>query len=157
MKKILVVGGAGFIGSHLCEFLLNDNKNFVYCVDNLITGNKKNISNFYKNKNFQFINEDICKISNLEVSQIYNLACPRSPIQYQKYPIETLNACIDGSRKLLDLAKRNNATILQSSTSEVYGDPLEHPQSESYFGNVNLNGPRSCYDEGKKSSLNYIL
>lgn len=149
MKKILVAGGSGFIGSHLCEYLLK-NDNIVYCVDNLLTSSERNISHLYEHKNFKFIKHDICEDIDLDIDQIYNLACPASPIQYQKFPFETLSACIDGSRKLLELARRKNATILQSSTSEVYGDPLEHPQNESYFGNVNLNGPRSCYDEGKR-------
>tara|TARA_B110000263_G_C15275240_1_gene495542 strand:- start:673 stop:1605 length:933 start_codon:yes stop_codon:yes gene_type:complete len=150
MKKIIIAGGAGFVGSHLCEFLVEEKNNFIYCIDNLLTGSEKNISHLIEKKNFKFINQDICSKINLEVDQIYNLACPASPIQYQNYPIETINACIDGTRNLLDLARKYNATILQASTSEVYGDPLEHPQNESYHGNVNLNGPRSCYDEGKR-------
>ena len=150
MNKILVAGGAGFIGSNLCEFLLSDKRNYIICLDNFSTGSKRNIQHLLSNKNFQFIEGDICKKLNIKVDQIYNLACPASPIQYQRLPIETMNACIDGSRNLLELAKANNATILQSSTSEVYGDPMEHPQNESYFGNVNINGPRSCYDEGKR-------
>ena len=150
MNKILVTGGSGFIGSNLCEFLLSDSDNYVICLDNFSTGSKKNIDYLFSNSNFELIEQDVCKKINIEVDQIYNLACPASPIQYQRLPIETMNACIDGVRNLLDLAKENNATILQSSTSEVYGDPLKHPQSESYFGNVNINGPRSCYDEGKR-------
>ena len=150
MKKIIIAGGAGFVGSHLCELLVEEKNNFIYCIDNLLTGSEKNISHLIEKKNFKFINQDICSKINLEVDQIYNLACPASPIQYQNYPIETINACIDGTRNLLDLARKYNATILQASTSEVYGDPLEHPQNESYHGNVNLNGPRSCYDEGKR-------
>ena len=150
MNKILVAGGSGFIGSNLCEFLLDDTNNYVICLDNFSTGSKINIDHLSSNPNFKFIKHDICQKINIEVNQIYNLACPASPIQYQRLPFETINACIDGSRNLLDIAKENNATILQSSTSEVYGDPLEHPQNESYFGNVNINGPRSCYDEGKR-------
>jgi len=150
MNKILVTGGAGFIGSNLCQYLLADKKNFVICLDNLSTGSKSNIEHLLSNKNFQFIERNVCEKINIKVDQIYNLACPASPIQYQRFPLETINACIDGSRNLLELAKANNATILQSSTSEVYGDPMEHPQNESYFGNVNINGPRSCYDEGKR-------
>ena len=150
MNKILVAGGSGFIGSNLCEFLLNDTNNYVICLDNFSTGSKVNIDHLSSNSNFKFIEHDICQKINIEVNQIYNLACPASPIQYQRLPIETMNACIDGSRNLLEIAKENKATILQSSTSEVYGDPLEHPQNESYFGNVNINGPRSCYDEGKR-------
>ena len=150
MNKILVTGGAGFIGSNLCQYLLADKKNSVICLDNLSTGSKSNIEHLLSNKNFQFIESNICEKINIKVNQIYNLACPASPIQYQRLPLETMNACIDGSRNLLELAKVNDATILQSSTSEVYGDPMEHPQNESYFGNVNINGPRSCYDEGKR-------
>jgi UDP-glucuronate decarboxylase len=150
MNKILVTGGAGFIGSNLCQYLLADKKNSVICLDNLSTGSKSNIEHLLSNKNFQFIESNVCEKINIKVNQIYNLACPASPIQYQRLPLETMNACIDGSRNLLELAKANNATILQSSTSEVYGDPMEHPQNESYFGNVNINGPRSCYDEGKR-------
>lgn len=150
MNKILVAGGAGFIGSNLCQFLLADKKNYIICLDNLSTGSKNNIDHLLTEKNFQYIEGDICEKINIQVDQIYNLACPASPIQYQRLPMETINACIDGSRNLLELAKVNNATILQSSTSEVYGDPTEHPQNESYFGNVNINGPRSCYDEGKR-------
>ena len=150
MNKILVTGGAGFIGSNLCEFLLSNEKNYVICLDNLSTGSKSNIDKLLNKKNFKFIEGDICEKIKIVVNQIYNLVCPASPIQYQKLPLETINACIDGSRNLLELAKANNATILQSSTSEVYGDPIEHPQNESYFGNVNINGPRSCYDEGKR-------
>lgn len=150
MKKILITGGAGFIGSHLCKFLLLDKNNLIICLDNFSTGSKKNIEHLLGKKNFKLIENDICKKLDIKVDQIYNLACPASPIQYQKLPIETIRACIDGSRNLLELAKENNATILQSSTSEVYGDPLEHPQKESYYGNVNITGPRSCYDEGKR-------
>ena len=150
MNKILITGGAGFIGSNLCQFLLADKKNYIICLDNFSTGSKSNIEHLLSNKNFQLIEGDVCKKLDIEVDQIYNLACPASPIQYQRLPLETMNACIDGSRNLLELAKANNATILQSSTSEVYGDPMEHPQNESYFGNVNINGSRSCYDEGKR-------
>jgi len=150
MNKILITGGAGFIGSNLCQFLLADKKNYIICLDNFSTGSKSNIEHLLNNKNFQLIEGDVCEKIDIEVNQIYNLACPASPIQYQRLPLETMNACIDGSRHLLELAKANNATILQSSTSEVYGDPMEHPQNESYFGNVNINGPRSCYDEGKR-------
>ena len=150
MKKIIVAGGAGFIGSHLCEFLVKKKDNSIFCIDNLLTGSEKNIDHLIDKKNFKFINQNICSKIDLEVDEIYNLACPASPVQYQNNPIETINACIDGTRNLLDLARNNNATILQASTSEVYGDPLEHPQNESYHGNVNLNGPRSCYDEGKR-------
>ena len=150
MKTILVTGGGGFIGSHLCEFLLLDKNNLIICLDNFSTGSKKNIEHLLGKKNFELMEDDICKKLDIKVDQIYNLACPASPIQYQKFPMETIRACIDGSRNLLELARENDATILQSSTSEVYGDPFEHPQKESYCGNVNINGPRACYDEGKR-------
>ena len=148
-KKILVPGGAGFIGSHLCEKLLNFG-NKVYCVDNLLTGKKRNISHLIKNYNFKFIKKDENKKIILKVDEIYNLACPASPVKYQKNPIETIKASVLGSLNLLDLAKKYNAKILQASTSEIYGDPKEHPQKETYHGNVNPIGFRSCYDEGKR-------
>jgi len=150
MNKILITGGGGFIGSHLCEFLLCNKNNLIICLDNFSTGSKKNIEHLLGKKNFELVEDDICKKLDIKVDQIYNLACPASPIQYQKFPMETIRACIDGSRNLLELARENDATILQSSTSEVYGDPFEHPQKESYCGNVNINGPRACYDEGKR-------
>ena len=149
IKKILVPGGAGFIGSHLCEKLLNFG-NKVYCVDNLLTGKKRNISHLIKNYNFKFIKKDVNKKIILKVDEIYNLACPASPVKYQKNPIETIKASVLGSLNLLDLAKKYNAKILQASTSEIYGDPKEHPQKETYHGNVNPIGFRSCYDEGKR-------
>ena len=133
-KKILVPGGAGFIGSHLCEKLLNFG-NKVYCVDNLLTGKKRNISHLIKNYNFKFIKKDVNKKIILKVDEIYNLACPASPVKYQKNPIETIKASVLGSLNLLDLAKKYNAKILQASTSEIYGDPKEHPQKETYHGN----------------------
>tara|TARA_Y100001970_G_scaffold188729_1_gene229546 strand:- start:30471 stop:31406 length:936 start_codon:yes stop_codon:yes gene_type:complete len=150
MKKILIAGGAGFIGSNLCQHLISDKNNFIICIDNFSTGSKKNIKNLLSYDNFQLMEKNVCENLDFEVDEIYNLACPASPIQYQRIPMETIEACIDGSRKLLDLSIKNNAKILQSSTSEIYGDPLQHPQNESYFGNVNVIGPRSCYDEGKR-------
>ena len=150
MNKILIAGGSGFIGSHLCDYLVNDKNNFIYCVDNFCTSSPNNIKSLEHKENFQLINQSICQKLDLKVNQIYNLACPASPVQYQNLPFETMEACIDGSRNLLELATVNNATILQASTSEVYGDPLKHPQEESYYGNVNTFGPRSCYDEGKR-------
>jgi len=150
MNKILIAGGSGFIGSHLCDHLVNDENNFIYCVDNFCTSSPNNIKNLEHKENFKLINQSICQKLDLKVNQIYNLACPASPVQYQNLPFETMEACIDGSRNLLELATVNNATILQASTSEVYGDPLKHPQEESYYGNVNTFGPRSCYDEGKR-------
>jgi len=148
MKKIIVAGGSGFIGTNLCDYLSNDNH--VICIDNFSSSSDKNISHLKNKKNFQFINHNICESLDIKVDQIYNLACPASPKRYQNLPLETIQACIDGSRSLLDLAIQNNAVILQASTSEIYGDPIVHPQDEQYFGNVNLNGPRSCYDEGKR-------
>jgi UDP-glucuronate decarboxylase len=152
MKTIIVTGGAGFIGSNMCERLLNDG-NSVICIDNLYTGNLNNISHLIKNKNFQFINHDIIEpfhITNQKIDQIYNFACPASPSKYQLDPIYTLKVNFQGILNLLDLAKHHDATLLQSSTSEVYGEPEITPQSEEYRGNVNIIGMRSCYDEGKR-------
>ena len=148
-KKILIAGGAGFIGSHICDKLTLQGHN-VYCIDNLLTGKKKNIEHLINKKNFKFIKRDINQKILLNVDEIYNLACPASPPKYQKNPIETVKASVLGSINLLDLAKKNNAKILQASTSEIYGDPKEHPQKETYNGNVNPVGVRSCYDEGKR-------
>ena len=148
-KKILIAGGAGFIGSHICKKLvLQDNK--VFCVDNLLTGKKDNIKNLLNTKNFKFIKKDINQKIFLNVDEIYNLACPASPPKYQKNPVETVKASVLGSINLLELAKKVNAKILQASTSEIYGNPKEHPQKETYNGNVNPIGIRSCYDEGKR-------
>ena len=149
MKKILVTGGAGFIGSHLCKKLL-DEGNDVLCIDNYFTGTKKNISNLFKSTYFEAIRHDICFPLYVEVDEIYNLACPASPIHYQHDPVQTTKTTVHGAINMLGLAKRINARILQASTSEVYGDPDVHPQVESYWGNVNPIGPRSCYDEGKR-------
>ncbi len=149
MKKILVTGGAGFIGSHLCRRLLADG-NDVLCVDNYFTGTKKNISELYSNPFFETIRHDICFPLYVEVDQIFNLACPASPIHYQHDPVQTTKTTVHGAINMLGLAKRINATILQASTSEVYGDPEVHPQEEKYWGHVNPVGPRSCYDEGKR-------
>ena len=151
-KTVLISGGAGFIGSHLCEFLLNQ-ENKVICIDNLFTGSLSNIENILNNPDFEFINHDITKPIYLnKIDEIYNLACPASPIHYQINPIKTVKTCTLGVINMLGLAKKNNAKILQASTSEVYGDPLNHPQSEAYNGNVNPIGVRSCYDEGKRCS-----
>ena len=149
MKKILVTGGAGFIGSHLCKKLL-DEGNDVLCIDNYFTGTKENISNLFKSTYFEAIRHDICFPLYVEVDEIYNLACPASPIHYQHDPVQTTKTTVHGAINMLGLAKRINARILQASTSEVYGDPDVHPQVESYWGNVNPIGPRSCYDEGKR-------
>lgn len=148
-KTILVTGGAGFIGSHLCERLLAEGQE-VICVDNFFTGLKENIEHLINNPYFEFIRHDITFPLYVEVDEIYNLACPASPVHYQFDPVQTVKTNVHGSINMLGLAKRLRASILQASTSEVYGDPLEHPQKESYFGNVNPIGPRACYDEGKR-------
>ena len=149
MKRILVTGGAGFLGSHLCEKLLEMGED-VICVDNLYTGSKNKIQHLFKNKNFEFIRHDITFPLYLEVDEIYNLACPASPIHYQYDPVQTLKTSVHGAINMLGLAKRVNAKIFQASTSEVYGDPEIHPQKENYWGKVNPIGIRSCYDEGKR-------
>ena len=150
-KKILVTGGAGFVGSHLCERLL-DEGNEVYCLDNFFTGQKQNIVNLLDNPYFELIRHDVINPYLIEVDEIYNLACPASPIHYQYNPIKTIKTSVMGAINMLGLAKRVNAKILQASTSEVYGNPLVHPQPESYWGNVNPIGERSCYDEGKRAA-----
>lgn len=149
MKRILVTGGAGFVGSHLCERLLKEGNNVV-CLDNYYTGNKKNIHHLLDNPKFELVEHDICEPYYTEVDEIYNLACPASPIHYQNDAIKTLKTSVIGTINILGLAKRTNAKVLQSSTSEVYGDPITHPQNESYWGNVNPIGIRSCYNEGKR-------
>lgn len=151
MKKVLVTGGAGFLGSHLCERLLNRGDH-VLCVDNYFTGSKNNILHLVPNPNFEIIRQDICFPLYVEVDEIYNLACPASPKHYQWDPIQTLKTSVLGAYNMLGLAKRTRAKILHTSTSEVYGDPHVHPQPESYWGNVNPIGPRSCYDEGKRAA-----
>jgi len=149
MKKILVSGGAGFIGSHLCTRLINDG-NQVVCLDNLFTGSEKNIAHLRNNSRFEFVLHDLEFPYEVEVDEIYNLACPASPIHYQYDAIKTIKTSVLGAINMLGLAKKTNAKILQASTSEVYGDPVIHPQVESYWGNVNPIGIRSCYDEGKR-------
>ncbi len=148
-RRVLVTGGAGFIGSHLCKYLL-DRQQEVLCVDNFYTGSKRNIEELYGHSLFEVIRHDISFPLYIEVDEIYNLACPASPIHYQNDPVQTTKVNVHGSINMLGLAKRIKAKILQASTSEVYGDPLEHPQKESYWGNVNPIGMRSCYDEGKR-------
>ena len=148
-KKILVTGGAGFLGSHLCEKLLGYGHD-VICADNLFTGSKENILHLMENPYFEFLRHDITFPLFVEVDEIYNLACPASPIHYQYDPVQTTKTSVHGAINMLGLAKRTKAKILQASTSEVYGDPTVHPQIEDYFGNVNPVGPRSCYDEGKR-------
>ena len=148
-KTILVTGGGGFIGSHLCERLLADG-NDVVCLDNFYTGSKNNIRHLLDSPNFELIRHDVTFPLYIEVDAIYNLACPASPVHYQNNPIHTTKTCVTGAINMLGIAKRLNIPVLQASTSEVYGNPLEHPQTEEYWGNVNCIGIRSCYDEGKR-------
>jgi UDP-glucuronate decarboxylase len=150
-RRILVAGGAGFLGSHLCERLLNEGHSVV-CVDNLTTGRMENLRHLLNFDAFSFVHHDIVEPLDLPVDEIYNLACPASPIHYQADPIHTMKTSVIGSLNLLELAARYQARIFQASTSEVYGDPHVHPQPESYWGNVNSFGPRSCYDEGKRAA-----
>ena len=150
-KKILVTGGAGFVGSHLCEYLLNQGHEVV-CLDNYFTGQKQNVVHLMDNPYFELIRHDVTMPFYIEVDEIYNLACPASPVHYQYNPIKTIKTSVMGAINMLGLAKRIKAKILQASTSEVYGDPQVHPQVESYWGNVNPIGDRSCYDEGKRAA-----
>ncbi|HEX6957361.1 MAG TPA: UDP-glucuronic acid decarboxylase family protein [Ferrovibrio sp.] len=152
-KAVLVAGGAGFLGSHLCDRLVASG-HVVYCVDNLQTGLRQNLHQLEQNRCFTFIQHDIRDPlpKGLKVDEIYNLACPASPLHYQADPIYTLMTCVVGTRQLLEFAARNSARFVQASTSEVYGDPLEHPQNETYWGHVNPVGPRACYDEGKRAA-----
>ena len=147
--RILVTGGAGFIGSHLCDRLIADGQE-VICLDNFFTGRRENVAHLLDNRRFELLRHDVTEPILLEVDQIYNLACPASPVHYQYNPVKTVKTNVMGTLNMLGLAKRVHARILQASTSEVYGDPLEHPQTESYWGNVNPIGLRSCYDEGKR-------
>ena len=149
MKRILITGGAGFLGSHLCAKLLKEGQEII-CVDNFYTGRRSNISDFFRNPRFEVIRHDICFPFYAEVDEIYNLACPASPIHYQFDPVQTTKTSVHGAINMLGLAKRVKARIFQASTSEVYGDPKVHPQTEDYWGNVNPIGYRSCYDEGKR-------
>ena len=149
MTKTLVTGGAGFIGSHLCKKLLESGRK-VICLDNMFTGTYENIAGLYSDPGFEFLNADVIQPLQLEVDEIYNLACPASPVQYQYDPVMTTKTSFLGALNVLDLAKRNGAKVLQASTSEIYGDPLVHPQTEEYRGNVSTIGPRACYDEGKR-------
>lgn len=148
-KRILVTGGAGFIGSNLCKKLVNEG-NDVLCLDNFYTGRKDNVYELIGQKNFELVRHDVCQPYLAEVDEIYNLACPASPIHYQNDPIQTTKTSVLGAYHMLGLARRTKAKILQASTSEVYGDPIVHPQTEDYWGNVNCHGLRSCYDEGKR-------
>lgn len=155
-KKILVTGGAGFLGSHLCEALLKKG-HFVICIDNFLTGSKDHIKELLSSKRFTLIEHDICFPLELEVDEIYNFACPASPIHYQADPIQTMKTSILGALNLLEMAKGQKTKVLQASTSEVYGDPQVHPQPEEYWGHVNPNGIRSCYDEGKRCAETLFL
>jgi UDP-glucuronate decarboxylase len=149
MRKILVTGGAGFLGSHLCERLVGEGHD-VLCVDNFYTGGKDNVQHLFSHSRFELLRHDVTFPLFVEVEQIYNLACPASPIHYQRDPVQTTKTSVHGAINMLGLAKRTKARILQASTSEVYGDPEVHPQTEAYWGRVNPVGPRSCYDEGKR-------
>ena len=148
-KRILVTGGAGFIGSFLCENLVKKG-HYVICCDNFYTGNKDNLKDVYNHKNFELLRHDVTFPLYVEVDQIFNFACPASPIHYQNDPVQTVKTCVNGAINMLGLAKRTKAKILQASTSEIYGDPEVHPQNESYKGAVSIEGPRACYDEGKR-------
>lgn len=148
-KKILVTGGAGFLGSHLCERLLQDGHT-VLCVDDLSTGSEKNIAHLQSSPRFRLLRHDVTQVLDVEVDEIYNLACPASPVHYQADPLRTMRTSVIGALNLLELARQCGAVILQTSTSEVYGDPIVHPQPETYWGNVNPIGVRACYDEGKR-------
>jgi len=148
-RRALITGGAGFIGSHLCERLLSRGQE-VLCVDNLFTGRKENVVHLLDNPYFEFLRHDVCFPLYVEVDEIYNLACPASPISYQRDPVQTAKTSVMGAINMLGLAKRLRIRVLQASTSEVYGDPTVHPQREDYWGNVNPIGPRACYDEGKR-------
>lgn len=150
-KRVLVTGGAGFLGSHLCKALIDDDS-YVICLDDFSTGSTTNIANINHLQQFEFVEHDVAEAINLNVDEIYNLACPASPVHYQSDPIKTLKTCVIGALNVLDLAQKNSATVLQASTSEVYGDPAMHPQVEQYYGNVNPTGIRACYDEGKRSA-----
>lgn len=156
MKRILITGGAGFIGSHLCERLLNEG-NEIFCLDNFFTGSKDNVKDLISNENFTLIEHDITEAIDLEVDEIYNFACPASPVHYQYDSVKTMKTSVLGIINMLELAKKNNAKILQASTSEVYGDPKVHPQTETYWGNVNPIGIRSCYDEGKRCAETLMM
>ncbi|HEU0036489.1 MAG TPA: UDP-glucuronic acid decarboxylase family protein [Kofleriaceae bacterium] len=148
-RRILVTGGAGFLGSHLCERLVRDGHE-VICIDDLFTGTRRNIDALLDHHRFEFIRHDVCQPMHIECDEIYHLACPASPIHYQRNPVRTIRTCVQGTLAVLDLAREVRARVLIASTSEVYGDPLTHPQVESYWGNVNPIGPRACYDEGKR-------
>jgi UDP-glucuronate decarboxylase len=148
-KRILVTGGAGFLGSHLCERLIRDGHE-VICIDDLFTGSRRNLDTLLKNNRFELIRHDVCEPMHIECDEIYHLACPASPVHYQRNPVRTIRTCVQGTLTALELAREVHARVMIASTSEIYGDPLVHPQVESYWGNVNPIGPRACYDEGKR-------
>jgi UDP-glucuronate decarboxylase len=148
-KRVLVTGGAGFLGSHLCERLIAAGHDVV-CLDNFFTGRRVNVERLLDNHRFELMRHDICDRLALEVDEVFHLACPASPIHYQRNPVRTIRTCVQGTLNVLDLAREAHARVLIASTSEIYGDPLTHPQVESYWGNVNPIGPRACYDEGKR-------
>lgn len=156
MKRIIITGGAGFLGSHLCERLLNEG-NHIICIDNFFTGSYENIKHLTNNKNFEIIRHDIIAPIHIECDEIYNFACPASPIHYQRNLVHTFKTSVLGILNMLNLARECNARLLQASTSEVYGDPLEHPQKETYWGHVNPDGIRSCYDEGKRGAETLMM
>ena len=156
MKRIIITGGAGFLGSHLCERLLKEG-NHIICIDNFFTGSYENIKHLTNNKNFEIIRHDIIAPIHIECNEIYNFACPASPIHYQRNPVHTFKTSVLGILNMLNLARECNARLLQASTSEVYGDPLEHPQKETYWGHVNPDGIRSCYDEGKRGAETLMM
>src|SRR6266508_2615095 len=155
-QRVLVTGGAGFLGSHLCERLLADGRE-VLCVDNFFTGTRRHIKYLLPNPRFELCRHDVTFPLYVEVDQIYNLACPASPVHYQHDPVQTTKTSVIGAINMLGLAKRLKTKILQTSTSEIYGDPLTHPQTEDYWGNVNPIGPRSCYDEGKRCAATLLF
>src|ERR1041385_1231731 len=148
-KRILVTGGAGFLGSHLCERLVREG-NEVICLDDLFTGSRRNIDSLLDNHAFELVRHDVCQPMHIDCEEIYHLACPASPIHCQRNPVRTIRTCVQGTLNVLDLAREVRARVMIASTSEIYGDPLTHPQVESYWGNVNPIGPRACYDEGKR-------
>lgn len=156
LKRILITGGAGFIGSHLCKKLIEDG-HYVICLDNFFTGSRENIRDLFGYPNFELVEHDVTEPYDVKVDEIYNLACPASPPHYQYDPVKTVRASVLGIINMLELAKRNNAKVLQASTSEIYGDPQVHPQVESYWGNVNPIGLRSCYDEGKRCAETLMM
>jgi UDP-glucuronate decarboxylase len=148
-RRILVTGGSGFLGSHLCERLLLEGHE-VICLDNFFTGTRRNVEHLFDNRRFEVVRHDVCDRLTVEVDEVFHLACPASPIHYQRNPVRTIRTAVEGTLNILDLARDVRARVLITSTSEVYGDPTEHPQRESYWGNVNPIGPRACYDEGKR-------